>query len=131
MRDRPLVLIVDDEEIFLEIATIKLQMSGLAVMTAHTFSEALARAEEFLPDLILSDIYMPPGPDGWKLALAVRENPKMKDIKFAFFTSLRDPMMDLRQEERIEMEKLLKVIPVFSKTEDVGVLDKRVKDLIL
>jgi CheY-like chemotaxis protein len=130
MRDRPLVLLLDDEEIFLEIATIKLQMNGFGVEVAHSVVEALTRAEELLPDLILSDIYMPPGPSGWDFALAVRSNPKLKDIKFAFFTSLRDPMGELGQGERVRVADLLREIPIFSKTDDVDVLDKRVRGIL-
>ena len=130
MRDRPLVLLLDDEEIFLEIATIKLQMSGFGVEVAHTVSEAITRVEELLPDLILSDIYMPPGPNGWEFALAVRSNPITKDIKFAFFTSLRDPMEELSQADRMRITKELKGVPVLSKTDDVDVLDKRVRGLL-
>lgn len=130
MREHPLVLLIDDEEDFLEIASVKLQADGFETVITHTVPEALAKAEELLPDLILSDIYMPPGPTGWEFALAVRHNPKTQHIKFAFFTSLRDPMIDVAQSERPRIMSELKGVPVFSKMDDVAELDKRVRALL-
>jgi CheY-like chemotaxis protein len=130
MRDRPLVLLIDDEEEFLEIASVKLQADGFETVITHTVPEALSRAEELQPDLILSDIYMPPGPSGWEFALAVRRNPKTQHIKFAFFTSLRDPMGEISRSDRPRVLSELKGIPVFSKMDDVEELDKRVRELL-
>jgi hypothetical protein len=78
----------------------------------------------------LSDIYMPPGPNGWQFALAVRKDPRIKDIKFAFFTSLRDPTMELKPSERSQVLSELKDVPFFSKIDDVDVLDKKVRSLL-
>ena len=127
MRDWLLVLLLDDEEDFLEIAAIKLQTEGFGVVVTHSVSEALARAEELVPDVILSDIYMPPGQNGWEFALAVRRNPKLQSTKFAFFTSLRDPMAELSRSDRERMTDALKNIPVFSKVDDVAELDKKIR----
>src|ERR1700734_4141988 len=117
MRDHPLVLLIDDEEIFLEIASMKLREDGFEVEITHTVTEALAKAEESLPDLILSDIYMPPGPNGWEFALAVRRDPKLKNTKFAFFSSLRDPQAEIPQAYRAELMSKLSDIAFFSKTD--------------
>lgn len=114
------MLLLDDEEVFLEIASMKLREGGFAVEVSHTVTEALAKAEELLPDLILSDIYMPPGPNGWELALAVRRDPKLKDIKFAFFTSLRDPAMELAQADRARIMNELRGVVFFNKTDIAG-----------
>ena len=61
MREHPLILLIDDEDNFLEIASVKLQANGFETIIVHTVPEALSKAEELLPDVILSDIYMPPG----------------------------------------------------------------------
>ena len=51
------ILIVDDNEHFLEIASASLEREGLDVVgTARTRTEAIQRAEETRPDLVLADI---------------------------------------------------------------------------
>jgi CheY-like chemotaxis protein len=118
MRERPLILLIDDE-VFLEIASVKLLSDGFEVKITRSVSEALEKAEEFQADLVLSDIYMPPGPNGWEFALALRRNPKTKQIKIAFFSSLRDPAMEFPQSTRAIILSELKDIPIFSKMNDV------------
>ncbi|SRR5258708_26161153 len=129
MRTNPLVLLVDDEDIFLEIASVKLQAEGFETIMTHDFRDALEKAERLLPDVVLSDIYMPPGRNGWELALELRRNPKTCDIKIAFFTSLRDPWAELR-EERKEVVQQLGKVTFLSKVDDVGVLANRVMALL-
>jgi CheY-like chemotaxis protein len=130
MREKPLILLIDDEDKFLEIASVKLESGGFEVVITHNVNEALSKAAELQPDVILSDIYMPPGPNGWQFALAVRKDPRIKDIKFAFFTSLRDPTMELKPSERSQVLSELKDVPFFSKIDDVDVLDKKVRSLL-
>ena len=118
MREKPLVLIVDDEEVFLEIASVKLQASGFETLLANEVQDALVKAETCLPDLVLSDVYMPPGISGFEFALELRRNPRTREIKIAFFTSLRDPWAELR-DNRKEVMKQLGDVVFFSKTDDV------------
>lgn len=129
MREKPLVLLVDDEEAFLEIASVKLLADGFETAFARGVREALDKAERLLPDLVLSDIYMPPGPSGWELALELRRNPKTREIKIAFFTSLRDPWAELRH-DRKTIAAELGPVPFFSKTDDVEILARRVIDFL-
>ncbi len=129
MREKPLVLLMDDEEVFLEIASVSLAAGGMDIVTAHDFTDALLKAETLLPDLVLSDIYMPPGPNGWDLALALRRNPKTTSLKVAFFTSLRDPWMELKR-NAAEMVKELGGVNFVNKMEDVPTLPERVRNII-
>ncbi len=97
MKTPPLVLLVDDEEVFLEMTSLKLHNAGYDTVTANGALEAMKRLEELVPDLLLSDIYMPPGPNGLELGLALRKNPKTQNIKIAFLSSLRDPGWSFRK----------------------------------
>lgn len=63
-RERPLVLVVDDENDVRELVSLTLSERGLDVMEAREGAEALARIETNMPDLILLDMRMP-GMDGW------------------------------------------------------------------
>ena len=71
MRAKPLILIVDDEENFLEIFSAKLQAAGFETVTAKNEAEAVQKSKELMPDLILMDIFMPPGLTGTDIALNI------------------------------------------------------------
>jgi len=129
MREKPLVLLVDDEEVFLEIASVQLTSKGFETQIAKDVEEALQKAEELLPDLVLSDIYMPPGPNGWDLAFELHQNPKTREVRIAFFTSLRDPWSELVTNRR-QLLGELRNITFLSKTDDVDLLAERVGELI-
>ena len=59
MRTPPRILAVDDVSTNLEILRVRLEAEGYEVVTATDGEEALARAREAEPDLILLDIMMP------------------------------------------------------------------------
>ena len=90
MRDKPLILLVDDEAAFQEILSTKLNASGFETATANNEKEALAKAESLMPDLILMDINMP-GASGTDAALAIKQNEKTKGLKIAFLTNAVEP----------------------------------------
>lgn len=129
MREKPLVLLVDDEEVFLEIASTKLQSKGFKTAVSHDVRDALAKAEALLPDLVLSDIYMPPGPSGWELILELRRNKKTREIKAAFFTSLRDPWTELHLDRKEVLREVGEVV-FLSKNDDIEMLAEKVSQLL-
>ena len=90
MREKPLILLVDDEMNFLEIISTKLGASGFDVVVAHNAAEAMDAAKKINPDLILMDISMP-GETGTDAALAIKQNALTKDIKIAFLSNMKDP----------------------------------------
>jgi class 3 adenylate cyclase len=59
MRDKPLILVVDDVEANVDILATRLDALGYAIITARDGEEAIERARADLPDLILLDIMMP------------------------------------------------------------------------
>jgi CheY-like chemotaxis protein len=61
MAKLPSVLIVDDEEIFLNVAKSMVKMLGLPVMTAYDGNEAIAIFQEHADDIgcIVLDVHMP------------------------------------------------------------------------
>ena len=56
---RPLVLIVDDNEKNLKLARDVLRAAGFRTLEAATGAEAIALADEHLPDVILMDLRLP------------------------------------------------------------------------
>ena len=59
MRNPARILVVDDVEANVEIVRMRLEAQGYEIVTAADGEEALARARESAPDLVLLDIQMP------------------------------------------------------------------------
>jgi CheY-like chemotaxis protein len=82
----PRVLVVDNRQINLDLATTILEHANYAVVTATGLHQALAVARETVPDLIVSDVCMDDG-DGYALIAAVKSDPRLSDVPFIFLTS--------------------------------------------
>jgi DNA-binding response OmpR family regulator len=72
MSTQPLVLVADDEPRITKLVSIALSGEGFRVITAGSGEEALARAEEIRPDIVLLDIVMP-DIDGVEVMRRLRE----------------------------------------------------------
>ena len=128
-RAKPLVLIVDDEGSFLEIMSIKLKAAGYDTATARNAEEGIKQTEKLMPNLVLMDIHMPPGPTGTDAALTIKQNPKTKDTKIAFLTSLKDPWPSLTG-PNLEVSKELGMDDFIEKTEDLNKAVEKVKEIL-
>jgi two-component system KDP operon response regulator KdpE len=69
---QPLVLVADDEPRITKLVSLALSEEGFRVITAGSGEEALARAEEVRPDIVLLDIVMP-DLDGIEVMRQLRE----------------------------------------------------------
>src|SRR5258707_7429084 len=69
---QPLVLVADDEPRITKLVAIALAEEGFRVVTAGSGEEALAKAEEVRPDIVLLDIVMP-DLDGIEVMRQLRE----------------------------------------------------------
>jgi DNA-binding response OmpR family regulator len=58
-RDRPLVLVADDDPDILELVTVRLERAGYDVVRAQDGEDALRAAAELLPDVAVLDVMMP------------------------------------------------------------------------
>ena len=72
MSTQPLVLVADDEPRITKLVSIALGEEGFRVVTAGSGEEALAKAEEVRPDIVLLDIVMP-DIDGIEVMRQLRE----------------------------------------------------------
>jgi DNA-binding response OmpR family regulator len=70
-RERPLVLVADDDEDILELVSLQLERGNMDVVQARDGAEALALAEERLPDLAVLDVMMP-GLNGYEVVKRLR-----------------------------------------------------------
>ena len=72
MSTQPLVLVADDEPRITKLVSIALGEEGFRVVTANGGEEALQKAEEVRPDIVLLDIVMP-DLDGIEVMRQLRE----------------------------------------------------------
>ncbi|HMB80111.1 MAG TPA: response regulator [Vicinamibacterales bacterium] len=85
-RERPCVLLVDDYSDAREMYTEYLQFSGFDVVEAGNGLEALQRAEDASPDIILMDLSLPVM-DGWEATRRLKANPRTASIPIVALTS--------------------------------------------
>ncbi|WP_437785014.1 response regulator [Sorangium sp. So ce1097] len=81
----PLVLVVDDFQDNREMFAEYLSFSGFRVAEAATGREALDRAFELIPDLILMDLSLPEI-DGWEATRHLKSDPRTKRIPIVALT---------------------------------------------
>ncbi|MCW1912135.1 response regulator [Luteolibacter sp. GHJ8] len=72
------ILIVDDNRDSADSMGMLLEIGGHEVTIAHHGTDALAKAEEFQPEVVLLDIGLP-GMDGFEVARQLRGNPAHRD----------------------------------------------------
>ena len=82
-----LVLVVDDERGTVALMREMLEYAGFRVEHAHDGLEALARARELRPALLLSDVMMP-GLDGRDLCRELRADPDLKAMVVVLHSSM-------------------------------------------
>ena len=82
----PLVLVVDDVDHGREIFAEYLEFRGFRVATAADGLEAIEKAHELLPDIILMDLSLP-GIDGWEATRRLKQDPSTSAIPIIALTA--------------------------------------------
>jgi DNA-binding response OmpR family regulator len=83
---KPKILVVDDEPDALELIQFNLKGAGMEVLTASNGSEALKKARNNLPDLIILDLMLPEV-DGLEVCKILRREEKTADIPICMLTA--------------------------------------------
>jgi two-component system cell cycle response regulator DivK len=83
--DRPCVLVVDDYPDAREMYSEYLEFSGFTVVEAGNGMEALQRAIEHTPDIILMDLSLPVM-DGWEATRRLKADPRTASIPVVALT---------------------------------------------
>jgi CheY-like chemotaxis protein len=79
------VLVVEDSDDVRESYVRWLEMEGYSVLEARDGDEALQRAVESPPDLVLLDVTLP-GIDGYQVAQRWRSDPRMASVPVIFLS---------------------------------------------
>lgn len=89
------ILVVDDIAANLRLLEARLNAEYYEVALAASGPEALRRAEDWLPDVILLDVMMP-GMDGYEVCRRLKANPVTMHIPVVMVTALVDPAERVR-----------------------------------
>jgi two-component system alkaline phosphatase synthesis response regulator PhoP len=80
------VLVVDDEKDIVQLIRYNLEREGFKVESASDGNEALKKANDAKPDVILLDIMLP-GKDGYEVIKSLNQNEKTARIPVIFLTA--------------------------------------------
>ncbi|HET9328681.1 MAG TPA: hybrid sensor histidine kinase/response regulator [Candidatus Eisenbacteria bacterium] len=78
---RPKLLLVEDNEDVADGLAEMLRMDGFVVSVAHDGPSALKEALRLVPDVILCDLGLPEGMDGYAVARACRAEPMLQSVR--------------------------------------------------
>jgi len=82
---QPLVLVVEDYQDAREMYAAYLQFSGYRVAEATNGVEAIEKARELMPDVILMDLALPKM-DGWEATRRLKDDERTRDIPIVALT---------------------------------------------
>ncbi len=124
--DNKVVLLADDEADFREIFSIKLKKAGYTIIEASDGAEAVEKAKEHHPDLILMDVKMP-GTDGIQAFFKLRE--ANQNIKVIFLTNFAEPRSEAAAiDDKFAAE--IGAVDYIKKTEDADDVVAKVNEII-
>jgi len=83
----PKILVVDDEQDFLDLLSYDLRNSGFDILTANTGMAGLNMARRHLPDVILLDLQLP-DIDGLSVCEILRKQPSTARIPVVLVTAM-------------------------------------------
>jgi DNA-binding response OmpR family regulator len=117
----PRILIVDDENDFIELLQYKLAGHGYDLIVANDGVHALSQARTLKPHLILLDILLP-DLDGLSVCAILRRQPVTKKIPIIFMSALTGDVT--RRSAALQADDF------FTKPLDLNRLEKRIGELL-
>lgn len=129
MREKPLILIVDDNPEFKEIISAKFVASGYEIAEGKNGQEGIDKAKALKPDLVIMDIDMP-GVNGTEAALEIKNNPETAQVPVVFFSSLDKPWPGMVGADKAEIAKQLGAVTFLSKGDDMQKILATIEDLL-
>ena len=81
------VLLVEDDPELQRVLAVLLQKDNITVIAAHNATEAIERAQEKLPDLIMLDLGLPAGESGFDVLRQLKANPRTEAIPVIVLTA--------------------------------------------
>lgn len=120
------ILIADDEPDILEILSFNLKGEGYDVLTAKNGDEALEKAKNFKPELIILDMMMP-GKNGMEVCNILRTQSMFAGTLIVFLTAINDENTEIKSLENGADDYLTKPISPKVLLSKVSSLLRRIK----
>jgi DNA-binding response OmpR family regulator len=89
-QEKAKILIVDDDVDFVEATKIALESKGYRVLAAYNPDDGYRMVESEKPDLLILDVLIERGADGFVMARNIRHKMGIKDMPILMLTSLRE-----------------------------------------
>ena len=105
MKDKT-VLLVDDDFHIVKVLSLKLENAEFNVMSASNGREALAKIEETVPDIVITDFSMP-FMTGVELVKALREKEETADLPIIMLTARGQTVEDSEGEGSLNISALI------------------------
>ena len=88
------ILVADDDPQILSMVAMRLGSRGYKVLEARDGAEAMKLAHAEPPDLVVLDVMMPQM-NGWEVARALRQDPKLKEVGIVMLTAIGEHINEL------------------------------------
>ena len=82
------VLVADNDPEALDLAVLDLRLEGHTVLGAPDGETAMGLIDEFLPDVVVLDYRMPPGPSGLDVAAQLRAD--RPELRLVIYSNYQD-----------------------------------------
>jgi CheY-like chemotaxis protein len=84
------ILVIDDDDDFVAAARLVLEKAGYAVEAAPGPEEGIAKIKACRPDLVVLDVMMPCGYEGFDVARKIREDLGLRSLPVVIVTSVHE-----------------------------------------
>jgi CheY-like chemotaxis protein len=81
------ILVIDDQRTIRELVRAALRSAPLQILQAASGEEGVELARQQIPDLVLLDIMLPEGIDGFEVARTLKQDPRTRDIPIVALTA--------------------------------------------
>jgi len=90
MTNKKKVLLVDDDNDFVQSNKQLLEAAGYEVQTANTGKDGIEKAKAVRPDLMLLDVMMASQTEGFEINLEIQNTPELKDVPVIMLTGINE-----------------------------------------
>lgn len=87
---KAVLLLIEDEPINIQMYVLKFKLEGLEMIVAQTAAEGENKINELKPDLVLLDLRLDNGNDGFEILRRVKDNPATASIPVYLLSNVRE-----------------------------------------